>query len=367
MADDVGRRRIIQRIDHINRIQRIDCIDRIRQVDGFGSVSPVAGGARVGGGSRKRTLFVRRLSEILDMAESEVVARLSLDRRTGVRVNRLSPLGPAEVRRAIAALGLTLEPLGWCPDGYLLGGEKRVLSASEIFTGGHAYIQNISSLVPALALDPAPGEAIIDLCAAPGGKTAHIAALVDNDASLWANDGIRPRLDKLREVTQQFHVRLAAATCHPAQYADKFVEGRFDRVLLDAQCTGEGLVDLRDPATLRYWSEERVTNYGWLQRKMLVAACRLLRPGGILVYSTCTFGPEENEAPLSYLLRHHPVQVCPIEVDIDGWAPGAWRPGLRHWRSETFDPALAGARRILPGKDFEGFFVCKLQKLPSAG
>ncbi len=298
------------------------------------------------------------------MSEGDVVARLSLDRRTGVRVNRLSPLGVDAVHRAIADLGLTLEPLGWCPDGYLLGGEKRVLSASDVFGGGHAYIQNISSLVPALALGPLPGESILDLCAAPGGKTAHIAALVGNGASVWANDGIKPRLEKLREVTRQFHVSLAAATCHPAQYADKFVEARFDRVLLDAQCSGEGLVDLRDSAALRYWSEQRVTNYGWLQRKMLVAACRLLRPGGTLVYSTCTFGPEENEAPLSHLLRHHPVEVCPIDVDIDRHAPGAWRPGLRHWGAETYDPALAGARRILPGEEFEGFFVCKLRRLP---
>ncbi|KLL12637.1 MULTISPECIES: RsmB/NOP family class I SAM-dependent RNA methyltransferase [Protofrankia] len=314
--------------------------------------------------NRKRALFVRRLSEILQLAESEVVDRLCLDRRPGVRVNRLSPLGVAAIHHAIADLGLTLDPLDWCPDGYLLRGDKRVLSRSEVFGGGHAYIQNISSLVPALALAPAPDESIIDLCAAPGGKTAHIAALVGNEARLWANDGIAPRLEKLRAVTRQFHVRLAETSCHPAQYADKFITERFDRVLLDAQCSGEGLVDLRSSAALRYWTEQRVIDYGWLQRKMLVAACRLLRPGGVLVYSTCTFGPEENEAPLSYLLRHHPVEVCPIEVDIDGFAPDAWRPGLRHWRTETFHPALADARRILPGPAFEGFFVCKLRKLP---
>jgi 16S rRNA C967 or C1407 C5-methylase (RsmB/RsmF family) len=255
-------------------------------------------------------------------------------------------------------LGLRLEPLGWCPDAYLLDGDKGVLSSSDLFTDGHVYIQNVSSLVPALALNTQPGERVIDLCAAPGGKTAHIAALTGNQAELWANDGIAPRLEKLRGVAEQFHVQLASLTGHPAQFADRYIDATFDRVLLDAQCSGEGLMNPAEPVSLRYWSEERITKYGYLQRKMLVSAFRLLRPGGTLVYSTCTFGPEENEAPVSFLLRHHGVDVVPIDL------PPARnrRPGLRRWRGETFHPGVVDAVRIMPGPVFEGFFVCVLRK-----
>jgi 16S rRNA (cytosine1407-C5)-methyltransferase len=313
------------------------------------------------GNERRADAFTARVAEALEISSAEVFDRLATRRRTGVRVNRLSPLPPELIRQRVLALGLGLESVEWCPDAYLLDGDKRVLSSSELFAEGHLYIQNLSSLVPALALDPRPGERVLDLCAAPGGKTAHIAAIVGNQAELWANDGIAPRLEKLRQVTEQFHVRLSALTGHPAQYADRLIDPGFDRILLDAQCSGEGLMNPAEPVSLRYWSQERIFKYGYLQRKMLTAALRLLRPGGTLVYSTCTFAPEENEAPVSFLLRHHPVDVVPIDLPP---TPDR-RPGRRAWRGENFHPGVVRAARIMPGPVFEGFFVCVLRKRPA--
>jgi 16S rRNA (cytosine1407-C5)-methyltransferase len=321
-------------------------------------VSPRRGPERRSGNERRADAFTARVAEALGISPSEAFTRLATRRRTGVRINQLSPLPADEIRERARALGLGLEPVDWCPDAYLLDGDKRLLTASDLFADGHLYIQNLSSLVPALALGPRPGERILDLCAAPGGKTAHIAALTGNQAELWANDGIAPRLEKLRGVTAQFHVRLARLTGHPAQFADRLLDATFDRVLLDAQCSGEGLMNPAEPVSLRYWSEERITRYGYLQRKMLVSAFRLLRPGGTLVYSTCTFGPEENEAPVSFLLRHHPVEVVPIDIPP---APDR-QPGRRSWRGENFDPGVVGAARVMPGPVFEGFFVCALRK-----
>ena len=214
--------------------------------------------------------------------------------------------------------------------------------------------------MPPLALDPQPGEDILDLCASPGGKASHIAALTGNKASLWLNDGLPARIGKLRDVAGLMRIAYTELTSVQAQYADRFIPRQFDRILLDAQCTGEGRVDLHKPNALRYWSLERVTEYGYLQQRMLAAAFKLLKPGGVLVYTTCTISPEENERPVDVLLnRFDDCSVLPIDVAIDAEVS---MPGLRSWEGTRFDPSLQQALRIRPQEFFEPFFVCKLQK-----
>ena len=213
-----------------------------------------------------------------------------------------------------------------------------------LFQRGYVYIQNASSLVPVLALDPRPGEAILDVSAAPGGKAAHIASVVGGEAELWLNDAISSRVARLREVVRTHRVKAAQITSFPAQYVDKFVERRFDRLLLDAQCTGEGRVDLRRPSALQFWSTKRINEYSRLQQRMLMASFKLLEPGGVLVYSTCTIAPEENEAPVSHLLEHRPeASLEPIGVEV----PEA-RHALREWGERRFHPAIENAVRVYP-------------------
>jgi 16S rRNA (cytosine1407-C5)-methyltransferase len=292
------------------------------------------------------------------MDRDEVIERLSAERRQSIRLNALSPRPPAEIERDLDALGVERSPIAWCPVAYHLLSDKAVLANSTLFVGGDVYIQNAASLIPALALDPRPEHAILDLCAAPGGKSAQIAAITGNRAQLWLNDGIKTRIAKLEEVVGRFHVRAAQVTSYPAQYADKYIERQFDRILLDAQCSGEGLLDLSHPNALRYWSLRRVREYGLLQQRMLMAAFKLLAPGGVLVYSTCTFAPEENEAPIDHLLRHRDnADVAPIDVP----APGR-RAALARWDRSSFDPRLRNAMRIAPSQYLEGFFVCKIVK-----
>jgi tRNA (cytosine49-C5)-methyltransferase len=309
---------------------------------------------------RKLRQFLDRTAGALRVDAEEAKALLSLRRRASVRVNRLTEQPAGEIARSLRDDGYPIEPIDWCADAYRLLDRKRELAESRWFKGGYAYIQNASSLLPVLALDPRPGDAILDVCAAPGGKASHAASVIGGDGELWVNDPIKPRVEKLQEVLATFRVTPSNVSAHLGQYIDKFVPRTFDRVLLDAQCSGEGMLDLGHPNALRFWSLGRVLKYGQLQRKMLAAAFKLLRPGGTLVYSTCSFAPEENEQVVHHLLRY---QRDAVVGDIDLRFPNR-RSGLAEWEGSRFHPDLRKALRVQPTEFMEGFFVCKLRKLP---
>ncbi len=302
-----------------------------------------------------RACFLERTSRALSLPVGDVEGRLSRSLRSSVRLNPLRA-DVAATEAAARALGMALTAIPWAAHCFHFEGDKAALVASPLFQEGHLFLQNASSFVPPVVLAPERGQRILDVCAAPGGKSAHVAALVDNAASLHLNDALRA--DKLAEVTALLGVRSDSITRHPGQYIDKFVEGPFERVLLDAQCGGEGMIDLRHSQPFRFWSLARIKKYHHLQRSMLQAAWRLLSPGGLLVYSTCTFAPEENEAPLHHLLMHRPeAAVEAIDLPIPGR-----RPAVLRWDGESFNPSLAGALRLAPSDDFEGFFVCRIRK-----
>lgn len=311
--------------------------------------------------ARRRERFLARAASVWGLRVEEAGARLSAPRRSSVRVNPLRGRAAAEIAADLSAL-TAVEPVPWCSDAFHLLGDKRAVTDSSLHAGGEIYVMNAASLIPALALTPEPGEDILDVCAAPGGKTAHIAALTGNRARITANDSIKPRINKLKEVIDLLGVKVTEVTSHPGQYLDKFVTASFDRILLDAQCSGEGMMDLSRGDALRFWSPERIEKMSRLQQRMLVAAFKRLRPGGVLVYSTCTIAPEENEAPIDHLLRHFPAAaVEPVAVTI----PEA-RPGLRRWQGREYHPGLENALRVVPSPFLESFFVCRIRKAPEA-
>lgn len=306
----------------------------------------------------RRDLFLERIAEIVGVSRTNAEELVRQRLASAVRVNRLARRPPEEILADLEVLGVELSPIPWCADAYELLSDKRAVSESDLFWQGEVYLQNASSLIPALALAPEPGDAILDVCAAPGGKAAHIAALTGNRSHLWVNDAIKPRQEKLREVLGILDVAYEELTGHPGQYIDKYVERRFDRILLDAQCSGEGMENLNDPQALRFWTPSRITKMSFLQKKMLAASWKLLEPGGTLVYSTCTYAPEENEEPVDHLLRHHPdATVEPIPLEI----PAA-RPGLTAFQGKRYDPRVIHALRVIPDGRMEAFFVCKLRK-----
>ncbi len=318
-----------------------------------------SGRGKSGGGKQNlRKVYLARLSKIFGVREAQAERLASVQLRSSIRVNALSPLSEDLILQKLQEFGAELQPIPWCPGAYHVLSDKRALAESSLFQEGHVYIQNASSLIPGLAMAPQAGERILDVCAAPGGKTAHMQALAGGEADITANDAMKPRLKKLEEVLTTFHVDHTRITNFEGQFIDRHLDGGFDRILLDAQCSGEGMLDVSHPNALRFWSVERVIKMSYLQQKMLTAAWKLLKPGGVLIYSTCTFGPEENEGPVSRHLKHHPdAKIEPIDLDIPGRMPG-----LKSWDGQAFHPDLRHAVRIQPSEFLEGFFVCRLRK-----
>jgi len=293
---------------------------------------------------------------VTGMGEQDATALLSTERLPSFRINSLKAEDGKVVLRELIQLGWMGEAIGI---GFTIDGGYEAVRDSQLARNGIIYIQNAASWLPVLELDPKPGEKILDVCAAPGGKAAHIAALANNGAELWVNDNSRSRLHKMRANLERLGVETANETLFDAaQLARKLHGEQFDKILVDAPCSGEGLMNYNKDKDFATWSVAHIKRLQQLQKKILVQAWQLLRPGGTLVYSTCTIAPEENEAVVDYLLRHNTdAQAKPIEVKL----PNQVIPVLQ-WQGKLYMPELAGSLRLLPSPFIEAFYVCVLQK-----
>jgi len=243
----------------------------------------------------------------------------------------------------------------------LTGGPKaRRFGDSEAFRNGEFYVQDLASMLPALALDPQPGEHVLDLGAAPGSKTSQIAAMMKGRGRIVAVDNHSERLDSLRKIMR----RTGAEYCVEPVLADatRLLPGyreQFDRVLVDAPCSSEGIIRYRLHKLLE-WSLMSVYRLTRIQKGMLFSGYEALKPGGVLVYSTCTYAPEENEAIVQALLDRYPdasVEETLLPENVKT------RNGKTQWLHETYHEDLGKAVRIYPqDNDTIGFFLAKIKK-----
>lgn len=275
------------------------------------------------------------------------------------RVNSLKST-TIEIVEYAQSQGWQLKALPWYPEAFTIDREDRSVPLGHTlphFTG-RLYIQEASSMVPPAVLDPQPGERVLDLAAAPGSKTTQLAAMMDNQGLLVANDSSATRIKALTANLERIGTLNTVVTNVSGHRLGRLVSAYFDKVLLDAPCTAEGTI-AKNPELTARWSENAVIKLSTLQGKLLLGAWEAVKPGGVLVYSTCTFAPEENEGVLSSFLKLHP-EATIEPFDLPG-LPAA--PGITEWQGETYDAQVAGARRIWPGQAaMEGFFIAKLRK-----
>ncbi|MCX7996972.1 MAG: RsmB/NOP family class I SAM-dependent RNA methyltransferase [Patescibacteria group bacterium] len=305
------------------------------------------------------SLFCERVFEIAGPNRAPAILKsYTVPRPVSIRVNTLRS-SREQVLESLSKQGISLQAVPWYRDAFITDTSSRILTATTLYNSGAIYLQGLSSMIPALVLDPRPGEKVLDMTAAPGSKTTQIAALMQNTGELVANDVSRSRLYKLKEILSWQGVRIARTENLPGQRIWERYKGYFDKVLLDAPCSLEGTFSTHDSDSTSGWSERKIKTLakqqGWLLRSALSAT----RPGGIVVYSTCTLSPEENEGVLDWLLRRYP-GLCEI---IDSSLPHLQTDAaIVSWRGKSYDQTVTLSSRILPDLHREGFFLARIRK-----
>ncbi|APW99168.1 SAM-dependent methyltransferase [Halobiforma lacisalsi AJ5] len=273
---------------------------------------------------------------------------------TAVRVNTIK----TSVERATATLeeeGVEFDQADWNPRVLRL--ETDSPGATWASFHGFTHGQEEVSAVPPVVLDPQPGERVWDACAAPGGKATQIAALMDDEGTVVANDSNLGRISALRFNAERLGAtNLAVTNADARNYSlAPFSFDEFDRALVDAPCSCEGTIR-KNPDALENWSEDHIASVSGIQKGILRRAVQATTAGGTVVYSTCTFAPEENEAVVQHVLEEENCRVVEFDLGLEH------APGLTEWDGEEFDESLERADRIYPHhNDTGGFFVAKLE------
>ena len=292
--------------------------------------------------------FLRRMERLLGAEAAELFDALDAPKSVGLHLNALKTDAPPDLS------AFSLSPVPWAEDCFFYDPETRP-GLSPYHDAGLYYLQEPSAMAPAGLLDVRPGMRVLDLCAAPGGKSMQLACFLRGKGLLVANE-IHPGRAKIlsRNLERCAVTNALVLNEHPAALEARFA-GYFDRVLVDAPCSGEGMFRKEDAAA-ENWSEENVLACAKRQGEILRSAAKLLAPGGRLVYSTCTFSPAEDEGVISAFLHGHPDFSA---VRIDGLPFSPARPD---W-IEAPAPGVEHAFRLWPHKlRGEGHFAAVLQK-----
>lgn len=268
-----------------------------------------------------------------------------------------------EVIDSLKGNGMRLERVRWYEDAFILRNQgKKELMETPLYQEGKIYIQTLSSMIAPLILKPCAVDLILDLAAAPGSKTTQMASLMQNQGKIMAVEIVKDRFYKLlSNLKEQAVTNTETILGNGETIWLKFKE-HFDKVLLDVPCSTEGRFDTTNPKTFLFWKEKKIKEMVRKQKRLLYSGINALKVGGRLVYSTCTFAPEENEGVVNWALKKFPEEIFleRIQLNIANVISGR-----REWRGEKFLPETKNCLRVLPTQDMEGFFVCLVHKTKS--
>ena len=253
------------------------------------------------------------------------------------------------VRERLAAQDIETSPVPWYADAMIVRGAREdALTGLDLYERGEIYLQSLSSMIPPLLLGAKPGENVLDMAAAPGGKTTQIAALTGNQAMVTACEMNKIRAERLHyNVQRQGATRVTVMNIDSRNLDDLF---SFDRILLDAPCSGSGTVQLGSPRSKGQFSREFLSRTTKQQEALLHKALRLLRPGCEMIYSTCSVLTQENEEIVSRVLRKTGAQIVPLELTAFDNVP-------------RLPVSIPGTLCVAPDELHEGFFVAKIRRM----
>lgn len=293
--------------------------------------------------------FSDRMKKMLKGEYDDFVSEFCKDTFfSGLRKNTLKAM-PEDFLNRISEL----ESVEWCPDGYYV--TKDIADGRNPYhIGGLFYFQEPSAMAPVEALGIEPGDYVLDLCAAPGGKATYAGARLKGEGILIANEIIPKRSLILSENIERMGIKNAVVTNESPQRLSEKYTGFFNKIIVDAPCSGEGMFR-KEPRAVTEWSTEHTKSCAARQKNILDSAIMMLSPGGKLVYSTCTFAPCENEGVVDYILeKYHNIHLA--DTGLNGLCPGRGE-----WADTKHDMTLT--RRIFPHKQKgEGHFLAVLER-----
>ncbi len=265
-------------------------------------------------------------------------------KKTSFRVNNLRSHN-SEIEAELEKNSIPFKKVTWYDNAYVLENEK--LNELEIYKEGKIYVQNLSSMIPPIIIEPKPGEDILDMCAAPGGKTTEMACLSDNQAHITACEMNQIRIEKLKH-----NIEMQGASVYvmpkDSRNLDDFL--KFDKVLLDSPCSGSGTLDRLDKSVPKYFTEFLIQKSIKSQKALLNKAINLTKKGGEIVYSTCSILKRENDEVIESVLHSKKVELIPID--------------LKHFNDvPMLKTSIDGTMSVMPTDIYEGFFVAKLRKI----
>lgn len=293
------------------------------------------------------SFLLERLNAQYGSALAEEIVSGFVRRPVTLRANPLKTTA-ADVRLALDRAGIACDPVPWYEDAFILhGAREESVQALTAYEAGQVYLQSLSSMIPPLVMAPQRNESILDMAAAPGGKTTQMAALSANGALITACEKNRVRADRLRFNLERQGATRVNVMCQDArQLSDLF---KFDKVLLDAPCTGSGTLLIAEGEPERRMTADWVAKTVSTQKALLKKALTLLSAGHEMVYSTCSILQEENEGVLSAVLPAMQAEIVPISHAF-----------LQH--VPLLPTALPGVVCVKPTALYEGFFVARIRK-----
>ena len=264
------------------------------------------------------------------------------------RVNTLKTTVEA-VKKTLNDLGIGLKEVEWNENALIIENVSlSEIKELDLYKNGEIYLQSLSSMIPALIVNPKENENILDMCSAPGGKTTQMACISNNKAMITATEKNKIRLDRLKYNLDKQGATRVSVLQKDSRFLDDFFS--FDKILLDAPCSGSGTIDLNNENTYKNFTEELIKRSIKTQKDLLRKAVRILKPNGELIYSTCSILKEENEENINEILKQPNIELVPIEDEIFNTIP-------------TLPTTLEGTITVCPTNMYEGFFVAKLRKL----
>jgi NOL1/NOP2/sun family putative RNA methylase len=305
-------------------------------------------------------LFEDRMKELLKDEYEDYLMCFEEKHYSGLRVNTLK-ITSEEFEKICP---FKIERIPWVENGYYYDADNEQPARHPYYYAGLYYIQEPSAMTPANLLPISPGDRVLDLCAAPGGKSTELAAKLKGEGILVANDISNSRAKALLKNIELYGVKNAVVLSEDSAKLVNYFEGYFDKILIDAPCSGEGMFR-KSPAIMKNWEQNGVDYYSNLQKEIILQAAKMLKPGGKMLYSTCTFSKEENEGTIAFLLEECKDFRILNPLELKGKQNNVSYTGFDFGRPELADglEAVNNSIRLWPHKIHgEGHFICLLEK-----